>query len=320
MAKVFFSYSHKDESLRDEMEKHLSVLKRQGLIETWHDRRIGAGDDFGHEISSNLEAADIILLLISSDFLNSDYCYDVELKRSMEKHERGETTVIPVILRPCSWHGTIFGKLLAATIDGKPVTKFPTLDDGFLEVTNAIESVVRKIQSQMVPETKTANMQEAFSRPSVVATPRSSNLRIKRQFSDHDQDVFIEGAFNFICNYFEESLLELGRRSIGIQTKGTRIDLNHFSAKIYRDGKLIAGCRIWYGGRASFAGGILYSSNADSNSDSSYNESISSDNDGYSQYLKPLGMASYGNTPSKQLTEEGAAEYLWSLLIRPLQR
>ncbi len=318
MAKIFFSYSHKDESLRDELEKHLSVIKRQGLIETWHDRRIGAGGDFGREISSHLEDADIILLLVSSDFLASDYCYDIEMKRAMERHERGDATIIPVILRPCSWHGAPFGKLLAATADGKAIVKYPTLDDGFLEVTSAIENAVQRIRSQSGPETAAEPV--VLSRPTTVATPRSSNLRITRQFTDHDQDVFLDGAFNFICNFLEESLRELERRSPDIQTQGARIDLRHFSAKIYRNGQQITGCRIWYGGRTSFTSGILYSSNADSTSDGSYNESLSAENDGYSLHLKPLGMAHYGNPPVKQLTEEGAAEYLWSLLIEPLQR
>lgn len=76
MATVFLSYSHADESLRDQLEKHLSALKRQGLIDSWHDRRIVAGKEFDKEISGNLEKAEVILLLVSSDFLASDYCYE----------------------------------------------------------------------------------------------------------------------------------------------------------------------------------------------------------------------------------------------------
>lgn len=318
MAKVFFSYSHKDEILRDELEKHLAILKRQGLIETWHDRRIDAGGDFSQEISSNLEDADIVLLLVSSDFLASDYCYDIEMKRAMDRHQRGETVVIPVILRPCSWHGALFGKLLAATVDGRAITKFPTLDDGFLEVTSAIERAIQKNPKKPVPEVATGP--KVLPGASSGATLRSSNLIVTRQFSDRDLDVFIDGAFNFICNYLEESLRELERRNPGIQTQGARIDLRHLSAKIYREGRQIAGCRIWNGGRGSFTSGIAYSSNADSTSDGSYNESLSVKNDGYSLYLEPLGMPHYGNPPAKQLTEEGAAEYLWALLIEPLQR
>src|SRR5437762_917707 len=101
MAILFFSYSHKDEGLRDQLEIHLAMLKRQGFIETWHDRRISAGEILDHAVSENLESADIILLLVSPDFLASDYCYDREMMRAMERHEAGLSAVIPVILRPC---------------------------------------------------------------------------------------------------------------------------------------------------------------------------------------------------------------------------
>jgi hypothetical protein len=73
MARLFFSYSHRDEAFRDELEIHLSALKRQGVIETWHDRRIGAGKEFDPAISEHLESADIILLLVSPYFIASDY-------------------------------------------------------------------------------------------------------------------------------------------------------------------------------------------------------------------------------------------------------
>ena len=123
MVNVFFSYSHKDEELRDELEIHLSGLKRQNIISAWHDRRISAGEEFGSKISQYMEDADIILLLVSPYFINSDYCYEIEMKRSMEKHELDEAIVIPVILHPCDWHDMPFGKLMACPTDGKPVSK-----------------------------------------------------------------------------------------------------------------------------------------------------------------------------------------------------
>jgi len=147
MARVFFSYSHRDEELRNELETHLAALKRQGVIETWHDRRIGAGENFENEISENLQKADIILLLVSSDFIASEYCYGVEMTRAMERHESGEAHVIPVILRPCLWHGLPFGRLQATPIDGKPVTKFPNQDDAFLEVTRAIHEAAEELST-----------------------------------------------------------------------------------------------------------------------------------------------------------------------------
>jgi TIR domain len=124
MASVFFSYSHADEALRDQLEKQLSLLKRQGIIDVWHDRRIGGGQDFAQQIDEHVETDDIVLLLVSADFLDSEYCYEKEMKRAMERHETGEAVVIPVILRACDWHGAPFGKLNATPPDGRDKDKF----------------------------------------------------------------------------------------------------------------------------------------------------------------------------------------------------
>ena len=97
--RLFYSYSHDDESFREQLEKHLALLKRTGVIEEWHDRQIGAGTEWEGQINDNLEQADVILLLISASFLASDYCFDKEMTRAMERHDAGKARVIPVILR-----------------------------------------------------------------------------------------------------------------------------------------------------------------------------------------------------------------------------
>ncbi len=135
---VFFSYSHKDEELRDELSKHLAMLMRQRVITAWHDRRIGAGKEWEKEIDGHLNTADIILLLISSDFLASDYCYDVELKTAMRRHEDGEARVIPVILRPVDWKGACFGNLQSLPRDARPVTDWPNRDEAFRNIAQGI--------------------------------------------------------------------------------------------------------------------------------------------------------------------------------------
>jgi len=142
---VFFSYSHKDEELRGEMAKHLSILKRQGVITGWHDRRITAGDEWAGQIDEHLNSAHLILLLVSADFIASDYCYDLELTRAMERHESGEARVIPVILRPCDWKGAPFGKLQGLPKDLKPVTSWPDRDEAFTNVAQGIRAAVEKI-------------------------------------------------------------------------------------------------------------------------------------------------------------------------------
>lgn len=138
---LFFSYSHKDEDLRDQLETHLAVLKRQGVIETWHDRRIAPGDDFAAAIDGRIDTADVVLLLVSPDFLASDYCYEIEMRRALERHEAGQTRVIPVILRPCDWHTNLFGHLQAVPKDAKPITRWPDRDEAFLDVTKAIRAL-----------------------------------------------------------------------------------------------------------------------------------------------------------------------------------
>jgi hypothetical protein len=99
--KLFYSYAHKDEELRQKLETHLSLMRRSGQIAGWHDRDIDAGKEWKESIDENLDSAQIILLLVSADFLASDYCYDIEMKRAMERHELREACVVPIILRPC---------------------------------------------------------------------------------------------------------------------------------------------------------------------------------------------------------------------------
>ncbi|HAH00719.1 MAG TPA: hypothetical protein DCL75_18110 [Ktedonobacter sp.] len=109
--KLFYSYAHKDERWRKRIETHLSMLQRQGFINGWHDRNINAGAAWASEIDTHLTTADIILLLISPDFLASEYCYSIEMKRAMERHYAGEARVIPIILRPTDWKSTPFEQL-----------------------------------------------------------------------------------------------------------------------------------------------------------------------------------------------------------------
>ena len=142
---IFFSYAHKDEKLREDLEKQLSLLKWQGLITGWHDRRIGAGREWSGEIDAHLDKAQIILLLISPDFMASDYCYGIEMKRAMERHERREAHVIPVILRPVDWHDALFAKLEILPTGGKAVTKWRNRDEAFLDVAKGIRKVVQEL-------------------------------------------------------------------------------------------------------------------------------------------------------------------------------
>ena len=156
---VFFSYSHKDEALRDAVAAHLTMLKREGVIQAWHDRAISAGSEWAQAIDQHMEAAELILLLISANFLSSDYCWDVELKRAMERHEAGAACVIPIILKPCDWASAPFGKLQALPKNAKPVTQWSDRDEALLNVARGIRHAVKKLATSHEERQVTAPLQ-----------------------------------------------------------------------------------------------------------------------------------------------------------------
>lgn len=316
MVSVFFSYSHKDEDYRDELEIHLSSLKRQGIISAWHDRRISPGDEFEKEISEYLEKADVILLLISPYFIASDYCYEIEMKRAMERHDSQDATVIPIIIHPCDWHDMPFGKLLATPEDGKPISKFPNMHDAFLDITKSVKKAAKKYIENGEPN---AIKPPYIPDPDENVDPlvRSSNLRLKKNFTDRDKNKFLTEAFEYIAKYFDGSLHELKKRNSEVDTDFRRIDANRFTATIYLNGNEVSKCNIWLSDGGSFLSGIMYS--AGSYTDNSFNESINVEDDGYTMFLKPMGMQFHRQNNEEKMGHEGGAEYYWSMLIENLQ-
>jgi hypothetical protein len=143
---IFISYSHRDDEWRQELDTHLSGLRRQGVISVWHDRRIVPGEEWERAIAENLETADVILLLVSSDFIASDYCYKIEMERAVERHEAGEAVVIPVILRSCVWQIAPLKKLQTLPRDTKPIKSATDRDEAFTEVVVGIREAVEKLR------------------------------------------------------------------------------------------------------------------------------------------------------------------------------
>lgn len=287
MVRIFFSYSHKDEALRDELEVHLTALRRQGLVEFWHDRRIGAGEEFDPEIDEAIRTAHVVLLLVSPDFIASDYCYGREMTVALERHDRSEARVIPVILRPCLWQGLPFGRLMATPRDGRPVTKFPTLDDGFLEVTQAIRDAAEQFADIAKPAARARDSITAYQGPTP-AVLRSGNLRVKRNFSDHERDEFLAETLDYLANFFEGSLRELEQRHGNLRATYRRLDQNHFYAALYDAGQRVSDCTIWRSTRGGgFVNGIAYT-NGEDTGDNRYNECLSIVDDGYALLLRPM--------------------------------
>jgi internalin A len=149
--RIFCSYSHKDETLREELGTILKPIERQGLIDSWSDHKITSGQEFDAEIKKNLARADIILLLVSQDFMASDYIDRVEVKQAIEKHEANQARVIPIIVRDTNWKSTPFRKLKTLPQDGKFIKDnpaWPSRDTAWRNVSEGIEAVIRELQSE----------------------------------------------------------------------------------------------------------------------------------------------------------------------------
>ncbi len=172
--KIFFCYAHEDEQLLNKLKNHLFPLKRTRLIDVWHDRDISAGTDWEQQIKSHLNQAQIILLLVSPDFMVSDYCYSIEMQRALERHDLGEARVIPIILRYVYWQG-VLGKLQALPTDARPIKSWPDLDEALYNVTEGIRKVIQEITPKSSP------LPPILSTQPVSQTPLPTNLPDKSQ-------------------------------------------------------------------------------------------------------------------------------------------
>jgi len=148
-ARIFISYAHEDENLKTELDKHLKALKRSTKVELWHDRALVAGQEWDATIMAELERANIILLLVSVDFNASDFIWDKELARAMERHREGTARVVPVILRRCDWDKMPYAVLQALPRNATPVTEYPDHDVAYTEIAQGVEQLVDEINQHL---------------------------------------------------------------------------------------------------------------------------------------------------------------------------
>jgi hypothetical protein len=148
---MFISYSHKDKTLREELSIYLSNLRKQKLISDWHDGDIIPGTEWKQQILDHLATAKIILLLISPDFMASDFCYSIEMDQAIARHNNKDACVIPILLRLTDWEGAPFEKLQVLPTDARPVTKWPTHDDAFDDVVKGIRKSIHALQTATSP-------------------------------------------------------------------------------------------------------------------------------------------------------------------------
>ena len=124
IVRVFISYAREDQQLHEKLVKYLVPLKNAGKITIWHDQEILPGTEWDEQIRTRLKEANMILLLVSADFLASDYCYGVEMQQAIKRHKDGKAHVIPIILKPADWQDTPLGRLQVLPTDAKAVMQW----------------------------------------------------------------------------------------------------------------------------------------------------------------------------------------------------
>ncbi|TKB71706.1 MAG: TIR domain-containing protein [Nitrospira sp.] len=174
---LFYSYAHEDKSLRDELAGHLKIMERRGVIRSWHDGCLTPGQKWDDEINAQLQAADLVLLLVSTDFINSDYIWGHELDVAMKRHANGKISLVPVMLRAVDITGAPFADLQGLPTDRRPVTSWPNRDEAWTDVAKGIRKTVELIQakwSQLAPSPALTPPAEAPAPPRAMASPAAS--------------------------------------------------------------------------------------------------------------------------------------------------
>ena len=158
--KIFFSYARADREICDRLIDHLSPLEATGDAALWRDHTVAYGENFEVSIRQKLNAADIILLLISSSYLGSDFCYNTEVPIALERSETDNATVIPIILRAVDWEGLPFSHLSVLPPNGQPIEAWGMEAEALTAVAKGIKERIREI-SQVWEEEKQAQLRES---------------------------------------------------------------------------------------------------------------------------------------------------------------
>ena len=180
--KVFFSYSHHDSKQAQEFLKHLTLLKKNKSIECWYDREMNPGQDVDKTIRYELNSADLLIALVSANYLDSYYCYEKEMKSAMKRRARNQAEVIPIILSPCDWKDSIFKGLLASPKDGKPISGWDDPNEAYLDAVNAIKKVIQALKKEMSAEPKIGSNQR--KRGILLQLPLNHTEKVTEDFLD----------------------------------------------------------------------------------------------------------------------------------------
>ena len=302
--RVFLSYSHNDGEALRRLRTHLAPLRRQGHIDAWYDREILAGDELDAEVAEELESCQLFLLLVSPDFLASDYCYEREMNRALERHEIGEARVVPIIIEPCDWRSSPLGRLKALPNDGVPVSEWPNQNSAYLDMVNELRRIVTADDAPHPTVAPTGSL-AGVPEPSA----GRGGYRIRRDFDQIDRSEFREAAFAAIHSYFQTRIAELTGEP-NLRGRFSSVTPSSFSCTVVNLALDRGTAHITVRSRSGNGGfgdiSFAYSENAP---EGTANGFFTVEADEYEFYLRGL-LFGFGQE-NDRFSPEGVAEHLW---------
>ncbi len=224
--KAFISYSHADERYLTLLVKHLSLLKRDNEIHEWTDQAIEAGGDLKNEIDSNLSSSDLFIALLSPDYIQSNYCYEIEFEKAQSLKAEGKLKIIPIIVEDCDWLNSPFADMKALPKDGKAVANWSNENTAMLDVIQRFRKLIHPVEEENKFIHKV---------PSKIKDSRL--YKVQKDFDSIQKTEFIEGGFKMLRQKLNDNLQEL--LSIeGINAKKMKDNDNEFVAILVNRNKI----------------------------------------------------------------------------------
>lgn len=304
-ASIFISYSHADERVLERLHKHMAMLQREGLVSTWYDRQIVPGSHVDQAITTQIDGADIFVAIVSPDYLASNYCYDREFARALERSERGELRIVSIIAEPCDWLSSPLQRFLALPKDGKPISEWTNANTAFLDIVNGLRRVVEEIARPTRDAPRTESRTEPVRR-----------VRLKRDFDVIERRQFADLTFDTLKAYFEAASQEIAVASDEIRTSFDSMSQKSFTCTIVNRAKKTAQeASITVHntkGRSAFHDiNYVYQAFAGENTS---NGGIRVASDDYDLFLS-VEYFSHGSGEASKLSPRQAAEWLWNRFV-----
>lgn len=285
------------------------MLRRDCLIDEWFDREIQAGASIEREITDQLESSELFLLLVSPDFLASDYCYNREMDRALERHKAGEAFVVPIIIEPCDWSSSPLRELKALPRDGKPVSDWTNHNNAYLDIVRELRRLVGS--GPTVSSPRPAPSIEVNS-----AEVTNRRYRVKRDFDEIDRSEFREAAYASMRGYFERAIAEIDSIE-DLRGRFVTYSATSFGCTIVNRAKDrgTAHLTVHTGTRGmGFGMGDIYYSFAENAQPNTANGGFMIQADEFELYLSGRAFG-YGDG-KERLTPEAAAERLWAEFLQ----